>query len=381
MKQLLNKKNTVCFAWITFIVIAYSVISIIATHQITEVQQSYLKRHHDRITPEDNERLTKTCKLNNESLIQVKTGAYIERIVEFSSKKGSWNLDFYVWFNWDSEVLKTLRDIQIVNGQINHMTPIRSESKGATGGRYELYKVNADITKYFNVKNYPLDSHLLTLRVEHKSLNCRQLQFKTDNNASKISSRISIPGYDLAHAGITSINHAYQSLRGAEDFADNHPVHSQILFGIKIVRPDFSLYIKIHQGLFASIFVALLVFLFSPGTSDRIHIGIGAFFAAVASSYFSLSELPNSGVNTFSDITNVIGLTTIIFSLLGSLIVVRVKQPGDSKHFIIWFDKLVLLVILGCYLLTNLNMLQTTMSGIDQSPFPDNHVISLGKED
>jgi hypothetical protein len=379
MKELLNKKNTICFAWIAFLVVAYSVISLLATHQITDIQQSYLKRHHDRITPENNEALTKICLSNNANPINIQTGAYIERIVEFSSKKGSWNLDFYVWFNWESDTLTTLKDIQVVNGEIKKITAIKSDVKGEST-RYELYKVNAEITKYFNVKNYPLDNHLLTLRVEHKALNCRQLQFNTDSLESKISSRISIPGYDLAHAGITTINHAYQSFRGAESSVDNHPVHSQILFGIKIVRPDISLYIKIHQGLFASIFVALLVFLFSPGTSDRIHIGIGAFFAAVASNYISLNEIPNSGVNTYTDITNVIGLATIIFSILGSLIVARVRQAGAPKKFIIWFDKIVLVVILGCYLLTNLNMLHTTLSGIDHNPFPDNQVISLDKE-
>jgi hypothetical protein len=380
MKELLVKKNAICFAWIVSLVVAYSVISIIATNQITQIQQSYLKRHHDRITPKDNAQLTETCLANKAAPINIQTGAYIERIVEFSSKKGSWNLDFYIWFNWHSSTLKTLNDIQIVNGEIKDIIPIKSETKGS-GERYELYKVNAEITKYFNVRDYPLDNHLLTLRIEHKALNCRQLQFKTDPVESKISSRISIPGYELTHAGITNINHAYQSYRGAAHTANNHPVHSQILFGIKIVRPDISLYIKIHQGLFASIFVALLVFLFSPGTSDRIHIGIGAFFAAVASNYISLNEIPNSGVNTFTDITNVIGLTTIIFSILGSLIVTRVKIAGASKQFIAWFDKVVLAIILGCYLLTNLNMLYTIMSGIDHNPFPNSQIISLEKQE
>jgi hypothetical protein len=44
---------------------------------------------------------------------------------------------------------------------------------------------------------------------------------------------------------------------------------------------------------------------------DRIGLGVGAFFASMASSYISLNELPGVGIRTLTDTVNGLAMVTI----------------------------------------------------------------------
>jgi hypothetical protein len=52
--------------------------------------------------------------------------------------------------------------------------------------------------------------------------------------------------------------HGYKSNRGDPGAANTQSVYSQLVYGIEIARPDWELYIKMFQGIFASVAIAFL---------------------------------------------------------------------------------------------------------------------------
>jgi hypothetical protein len=119
-------------------------------------------------------------------------------------------------------------------------------------------------------------------------------------------------------------------------------------------RPDWGLYFKMFQGLFASVSIAIVAFIFGPMSSDRISLGIGAFFASVASSYINLHELPGVGLVTMTDIANGMGMMTILLTLLGSIISARLAKNPSQYAIAVKLDHASLLIFLIGYLSANI---------------------------
>jgi hypothetical protein len=104
--------------------------------------------------------------------------------------------------------------------------------------------------------------------------------------------------------------------------------------------------------------IALLVFFMNPRGDGRVGLGIGAFFAAVASSYVTSSELPGIGILTLSDLVNILGMSTIIFSVLCSIIVMKIAEVEKNLRLAKIFDKLSLVIFLTGYIIANIIVAQ-----------------------
>jgi len=102
-----------------------------------------------------------------------------------------------------------------------------------------------------------------------------------DVGDAEYNSRVMVPGYELHHDKLLSKPHAYKSTRGDPRMPDGHQaVYSQLTYAIKIDRPDWGLYFKTFQSIFASVSIAFLAFMFGSRAGERVSLGIGAFFAS-----------------------------------------------------------------------------------------------------
>src|SRR5947209_5469254 len=107
--------------------------------------------------------------------------------------------------------------------------------------------------------------------------------------------------YSIYKWSVLEKPHAYQSTLGEPRLAANtERIHSQLRMGIFLHSPSWAFYLKMFVALFASVVVALIALLFEPmyatGAYPRFGIGIGALFAAVASTYVTSSLVPGTGV-------------------------------------------------------------------------------------
>ncbi|MFC1747784.1 hypothetical protein ACFL2V_03170 [Pseudomonadota bacterium] len=265
---------------------------------------------------------------NGKHASKVEVGVYLDRVIGLSTKSTDWTADFYIWFRWTDKNIDPGNSFQVIGGEIIKTVPIITKddkSNKNTEKYYTLYRVTARITKFFNIMRYPLDNHMLTLHIEEKKGTWREFQYIADTTNTKRSSRVKIPGYKVVGGPQIIVKpHAYKSNRGDPSRVDSGGnTYSQFIYGLAIQRPDWGLYFKMFQGLFASVAIAFLAFLFQPTSGERIRLGVGAFFASVASSYVNLGQLPGVSMVTMTDMMNGIAMGTIFLSLWASVISAR----------------------------------------------------------
>ena len=290
-------------------------------------------------------------------------GIYVERIFDLSPRTARWGADFYLWFRWkkagDGKQDLDLSKLQLVDGEIvrkNEVCNLENEA----GEHYVLYRIEALITKSFDTTRFPQEDHVLTLRVENGRHEREQLHFVAETTDSAISSRVSIPGYRIYHDSIRERPHAYQSLRGQSAFngsrAEAH--YSQLQYSIGIEREGWELFLKMFQGVFVSVAIALMAFLINPAyNSPRISLGVGSLFAVVASSYVLSQYLPQGNSHMgLTDIITSLALVTIVLTLLTSSIALGLHTRRADVVFIRRFDLRALTVFGTCFTLVNLGL-------------------------
>ena len=320
-----GKGRWVVLVWGLFLLTFYSVASLWAAHMLYDNKKVSARLEAERLNPhateEDRTQVDFSSLAPDDAHTRkVHVGIYVDRIVTISTKATSWTVDFYLWFNWQGNHFDPGSEFQVIDGEIKSKTKLESTVRGDS--HYALYRVTAEITKFFNVVRYPLDSHLLTIRIEDRKHTWNELQYLADANGAAYSSRVVVPGYVLSKAKLISKPHAYKTNRGDPQLPPDHQaVYSQLTYGIAIRRPDWGLYVKTFQGLFASVAIAFLAFALGPLSGERVSLGVGAFFASVASGYLNLGSLPDVGLVTMIDMVNGFGMVTIFFTL-------RVVRPG-----------------------------------------------------
>jgi hypothetical protein len=276
---------------------------------------------------------------------RVSVGIYVDRIPRLSMPDTNWIVDFYLWFNWSGTDVAPGKNFDVIDGEI-----MSKELKARVidgSDHYELYRVKASITKFFNVSRFPLDDHLLTLRIEDANHQISKLLYVADTVGSAVSSRVKIPGYEIYESTLVQKPHSYKTRRGDPRLEEGFmATYSQLVYGIAIREPGMALYVKMFLGTFASVAICLLSFLVGPTqTGPRFSIGIGAFFAAIASTYVVSRLIPRTGTVGLTDYVMAASLVTIFLAVLTSTMTVKLAETaGEDTRFVRRFDIAALLV-------------------------------------
>jgi hypothetical protein len=164
------------------------------------------------------------------------------------------------------------------------------------------------------------------------------LTYVPDANGSAISSRVKIPGYQIYSKILVEKGHSYKTRRGNLRLPESYKsTYSQLAFGIGIKRASWGLYLKMFIGIFSAVFFALLAFFVSPAhTSPRFSIGVGAFFASIASIYVISSQIPLSSGYTLTDMVTATSVITVFLTLLTSTISVGIYHNWDDGPAWAW---------------------------------------------
>ncbi len=222
------------------------------------------------------------------------------------------------------------------------------------GKHYELYLVTAEITKFFSVLRYPLDDHLLTIRIEDGARQSHQLRFVADKAGSDLSSRVKIPGYEVYDTSIVERLHSYRTRRGDPRLpSDYKATYSQLVYGVWIKRSGWGLYVKMFLGAFASVAIALTAFFIGAELNGpRFSVGIGAFFATIASNYIISRQIPPNSNFGLTDFVSGISLVTVFLILMSSVIAVRLHYAEGGARSA-QFDGITLIVFVVGYVVAN----------------------------
>jgi hypothetical protein len=126
--------------------------------------------------------------------------------------------------------------------------------------------------------------------------------------------------------------------------------------GLWIQRPSWGFYLKMFVALFVSVAVSMLEFFMKPTYNPRFGLGVGALFAAIASTYVTSSLVPGTGVMSLVDIVNYVGMVTIGLGLLQSTISLYLYDRKGKEALSRLFDRVWFVIFLAGYMVINLTL-------------------------
>lgn len=342
--------------WAVGLAVLFLAAGVILYRSLRANQQAAADRHAARLDPDGDEPGVTAADRSlpaGATPIRVTAGMYVDRVAELSVKDGNWTVDFFLWFRWRGDALKSCEEFQVVDGSVEKKD--KEEDATVSAERYQRFRVAAKLTKVFDVTRFPRDDHLLLLSVELPEHLRQDVQFVPDADGSAVSSRVSVPAYKLRLAGVVEKPHSYKTARGDPRLpAGAKSTYSQLRMGLTLERGGWGLYFKMFQSLYVAVLLALLAFFIRPTEVDpRFGLGVGALFAGVANAYVISSLVPDTGVMSLADVVNGVGIATILLTVVQSAISLYLYTTREAPEVSRVFDRVSFAVILPGYALVN----------------------------
>ncbi len=322
------------------------VVTVVTSRQLAANKRDAIQRHADWFDQTEADALPVGAKPT-----EIFAGIYVDRIAQLSIKDVLWQVDFYIWFRWHGDDIQIGDDFsesfRIVNGAVDD-TQLDKRVVDCDL-RYVRFRVVATISKFFDLKRYPLDDHLLSLNVEPRAFPRETLRFVPDEEHTGLSSRVKITSFKIVDHQITERAHAYQTTLGDPQLTQTtKAIYSQLRYGLPIERDGWGYFVKMFQGLFASIAVALVAMFIKPTDVDpRFGLGVGAFFAAMANTYITSGLIPETSVTTLADLINGLGMVMIFMTIVQSAVSLHLYDIRGCRALSRYFDWVSLWVFLA----------------------------------
>ena len=250
----------------------------------------------------------------------VVVGTYVNHVYGIDIKNSQFTVDFYIWFRWDGDDLKPLDSFEVAGGRVTSKTGIEKKKLGAQN--FTSARIVATVTKFWELKRYPMDGHTLTLEIEDAEHDTRTMLYEQDHDNIGISPELQVPGWVIKTTGAEVERHLYRTNYGDTSFPTNtESSYARYRFSIEVARPGYGRFLKVFFGLFISVLVSWCAFWVRPKeSSPRVSLGIGATFAASAVTVTINNSLPDTNSVTMADKLIMLTLGIIVLSLAETIV-------------------------------------------------------------
>ncbi|MBR0647454.1 hypothetical protein [Plastoroseomonas hellenica] len=336
------RKRLFVLAWASFIILIYLGIGVTAVSVVHGERVSSAAGHRARMTVGAVERGQTPPEPIPEAgdFTNVTIGLYLDGIETLSIRDSFWAPTFYIWFRWQGDrALNPGANFRLVDGSITRRD-LQEEYYGADGTNYQRYRVTARMTKFFNTTRVPRDDHMLNLYIEDARFDATRLRYVADP-ASNVSSRVRVSGYTISRSSEqVAKTHTYRSSYGDPRLeGQGNRTFSMFTYGVRIERSGMGVYFKVFIGLFAGMALAFASFgLRASDAGPRFSMVAGSYFGAVANSYLAGSLIPSSGQFGLVEYVTFIGLFTIFFSLIATIVSIYIWNIRADKELSRAFD-------------------------------------------
>ncbi len=212
--------------------------------------------------------------------IHVQVGAYIISVQSINLASSNYQLDFYVWFNFDPSQINAT---QVAQFEFNNGAPTVKQIDATDG--YIEYRVTGTFIKTFDFTNYPFESHTLYIDLEHQNLDNTKLVYDIDP-ASYIEPAGGLAGWITGNITSTVLTHTY----GTQSF-------SRPQFAVTLSKPLISGVIKSVLPISIITGISLLAFALSAEDySQKLALGITTLLSATAFHLSLTSGIPSTGL-------------------------------------------------------------------------------------
>lgn len=252
---------------------------------------------------------------------EVIVGLFLNQIYEISLKENYLTVDFYLWFRWKNPEAKPYATFAIVDGRI--------ESKGEAvlkdmpdGSKYAYLRVVAKITKFWDIRDYPLDSHTIDIVIEEEDQEDHLVKYSADAVNSALSPNITVPGWTVSKKTVQAGLGTYKSNFGDLTLGSAAETrYGRLTMTLDFRRDSRTFFLKVFFSLWIAAMIAFLTFFIKVTDVDpRFGLGVGALFASVASQYVVSANLPETSLVTLADKIHAVAFAFIFVVILQSTI-------------------------------------------------------------
>jgi hypothetical protein len=222
----------------------------------------------------------------------VTVGMYVVGFGNFDPNKGTYNLDFYIWFRWDtndttsdttSDTTLDPLSFEFMNGRAGSRDKLSDETDAGTGVREVWYRVNAALFHEPDFSTYPFNKQELTIVIEDTKLPAGTLAYATEREGSGYDPDVKISGWRIEGWDIGTGEKSYPW----------GETYSRLTFTIHIGRPTTTTAIKTLLPPIIFCFVSGLSFAFRPDKiANRIGFGTSMLISAVMFHISQTASLP-----------------------------------------------------------------------------------------
>lgn len=250
---------------------------------------------------------------------KVDVGLYVTQIYDVSLRENKFSVDFYVWMRWKGD-LKPIETFEVMNSSESDKKIIYEDNQ--KNSHYAVAQVRATINKRWDVKRFPLDDQILTINIEDTQNETRDLVFVPDTvNCSFDKKEVMVPGWKIGSIRAVVKDYTYETNYGDLTLPDKEAPYSRFTFEMDLNRPGMGYFWKLFMSMFITTFISFLAFFINPMDLDpRFGVGVGAFFAAVASQYVVASALPDTDVTTLVDLLSMWSIFFIFLTIAESTV-------------------------------------------------------------
>jgi hypothetical protein len=249
--------------------------------------------------------------------IQVKVGIWLNNVEKVDLAGNSYRLDFYLWFSFDpSKIsLDDIKHFEFING-----SPTKTEVD--SNSSYLEYRVKGDFITSFDFSQYPFESHMLPVQLEHNNHDITELIYVPDPESGTEKSA-KVAGWNLGslQTGVTE-----------HDYPDQ--TFSRFTFSVTIAKPLVSAFIKSVLPLSVITAISLLALFIAPQNfTMRITLAVTTLLAATTFHLSLLSGIPTTGYLTFADRIMIGVYALFLYNLASSVFIMRLvdaKKPDDA---------------------------------------------------
>lgn len=272
-----------------------------------------------------------TSQIDKDASNKVSIGVYANRILGFSIKDNSFDIDYYMWLRWKGDRMKPHKTIELVNGT-QSCQALSEEQKN--GFHYVSLRCVAKVTKFWDLTRFPLDSQRLELIFEDNNSGLDSLRYVPDSSNSAIGKSFTVSGWEVKDTYTEASVGEYETNFGDPTLPDkNNSQFSRFVFGVNLIRSfaDIWYAFKLFFPVFIALLIALLQFFVPVDTSLRFNLAVGSIFASVGASYAITNSLPPSKYMSLAELINLTTSVYVFLCLCGTVYSLYLSKKNENS--------------------------------------------------
>lgn len=271
----------------------------------------------------------------------VVVGMYLRDIPEVDLRAGLFAFDAYLWFRWNPEEFLAIGaeagegdslprapcdSYEVMGVHELQTTPVSSRPG------YAVFRVQGKVRQSFDLGRFPLDDHVLGIRVEDAESELHRVRYVPDVEGST-AGQLTLHGWATTPLRVVSGSEEFATNFGDLELpSGNRSVYSSVTFEIGINHDGLSYFAKLSCTAFIATVLAALALLIRPSDVDpRFGLPVGGLFAAVASEWVVSESLPDRSGLTLADWVHVASFLVIFLVVLVSVISLRAYESGREE--------------------------------------------------